>query len=203
MRPYRAGRSGPLARRYRGSPFGRQRQPGAACWARSSSSTSGTTRPAKSATGSAGPTSLSAVAGLGGGLLLAARILPARAASTFAWLAIVGHHGGRRAGRLSCRHRMALVGRPRRLHRHRLLTPGSGADFTPFRFVRCDEAAWRFLGISLAGYNAIISFGVAAGWQCCCAAGAVKRMSTSAVTDRAQDAAKAAGHVADATTPTR
>jgi disulfide bond formation protein DsbB len=32
--------------------------------------------------------------------------------------------------------------------------------------VRCDEAAWRFLGISLAGYNALISFALAAvaGW---------------------------------------
>ncbi len=28
--------------------------------------------------------------------------------------------------------------------------------------VRCDEAAWRFLGISLAGYNAVISAGLAA-----------------------------------------
>jgi len=28
--------------------------------------------------------------------------------------------------------------------------------------VRCDEAAWRLLGISLAGYNAILSFIVAA-----------------------------------------
>ena len=27
--------------------------------------------------------------------------------------------------------------------------------------VRCDEAAWRFLGISLAGYNAVISGGLA------------------------------------------
>lgn len=27
--------------------------------------------------------------------------------------------------------------------------------------VRCDEAAWRFLGLSLAGYNALISFGLA------------------------------------------
>ena len=26
---------------------------------------------------------------------------------------------------------------------------------------RCDEAAWRFLGISLAGYNAVISLGLA------------------------------------------
>jgi disulfide bond formation protein DsbB len=28
--------------------------------------------------------------------------------------------------------------------------------------VRCDEAAWRFLGISLAGYNAVISAALAA-----------------------------------------
>jgi disulfide bond formation protein DsbB len=27
--------------------------------------------------------------------------------------------------------------------------------------VRCDEAAWRFLGISLAGYNALISLAMA------------------------------------------
>jgi len=29
------------------------------------------------------------------------------------------------------------------------------------RPVRCDEAAWRFLGISLAGYNAVISLALA------------------------------------------
>jgi len=42
-----------------------------------------------------------------------------------------------------------------------------------FRVVRCDEAAWRFLGLSLAGYNAVISlvlaalasWGVARAWQ--------------------------------------
>jgi disulfide bond formation protein DsbB len=27
---------------------------------------------------------------------------------------------------------------------------------------RCDEAAWRFLGVSLAGYNALISAALAA-----------------------------------------
>lgn len=34
------------------------------------------------------------------------------------------------------------------------------------RVVRCDEAAWRFLGISLAGYNVLISLVLAAiaGW---------------------------------------
>ena len=31
-----------------------------------------------------------------------------------------------------------------------------------FRVVRCDEAAWRFLGLSLAGYNALISLFLAA-----------------------------------------
>jgi disulfide bond formation protein DsbB len=29
------------------------------------------------------------------------------------------------------------------------------------RVVRCDDAAWRFLGLSLAGYNALISLGLA------------------------------------------
>jgi disulfide bond formation protein DsbB len=48
--------------------------------------------------------------------------------------------------------------------------------------VRCDEAAWRFLGISLAGYNMLISLGLAAvaAWG---AAGAVHRRR-SAVTPR-------------------
>lgn len=30
--------------------------------------------------------------------------------------------------------------------------------------VRCDEIAWQFLGISMAGWNAILSFGLAAVW---------------------------------------
>jgi disulfide bond formation protein DsbB len=42
-----------------------------------------------------------------------------------------------------------------------------------FNVVRCDEAAWRFLGLSLAGYNALISlllaavaaYGMVAGWH--------------------------------------
>ena len=41
------------------------------------------------------------------------------------------------------------------------------------RVIRCDEAPWRFLGLSLAGYNALISlalaaialWGAAAAWQ--------------------------------------
>jgi disulfide bond formation protein DsbB len=103
----------------------------------------------------------SAVLGLGGGLLLASGILPRRAARTFAWLAIVAVTI---AGALGVYHAgvewqwwegpSACTGPG--------FTPGSSAAFTPFHFVRCDEAAWRFLGISLAGYDAVVSFWVAA-----------------------------------------
>jgi disulfide bond formation protein DsbB len=39
-------------------------------------------------------------------------------------------------------------------------------DLDKISVVRCDEAAWRFLGISLAGYNVLISLALAAvaGW---------------------------------------
>ena len=48
---------------------------------------------------------------------------------------------------------------------------GTGGDFSggggllqqmeETRVVRCDEAAWRFLGLSLAGYNVVISLALA------------------------------------------
>jgi disulfide bond formation protein DsbB len=42
---------------------------------------------------------------------------------------------------------------------------GPAADFLKrletINITRCDEAAWRFLGLSLAGYNALISAGLA------------------------------------------
>src|SRR5712675_2286213 len=39
-------------------------------------------------------------------------------------------------------------------------------DLDKISVVRCDEAAWRFLGISLAGYNVLIALALAAvaGW---------------------------------------
>jgi len=48
-------------------------------------------------------------------------------------------------------------------------TACTGLGFNPaaldgpdaFRVVRCDVAAWRLFGLSLAGYNALISLGVA------------------------------------------
>src|SRR5215475_6430987 len=36
------------------------------------------------------------------------------------------------------------------------------SSLTKLTIVRCDEAAWRFLGLSLAGYNVLISLALAA-----------------------------------------
>jgi disulfide bond formation protein DsbB len=41
-------------------------------------------------------------------------------------------------------------------------TGGLLTQLQNIRVVRCDEAAWRFLGLSLAGYNVLISFALAA-----------------------------------------
>jgi disulfide bond formation protein DsbB len=45
---------------------------------------------------------------------------------------------------------------------------------------RCDEASWRFLGISLAGYNAAISAALAA-----TALGALGRRADALISQRA------------------
>jgi disulfide bond formation protein DsbB len=44
-------------------------------------------------------------------------------------------------------------------------------SLTNMTIVRCDEAAWRFLGLSLAGYNVLISLALAAiaAWGATCA----------------------------------
>jgi disulfide bond formation protein DsbB len=41
-------------------------------------------------------------------------------------------------------------------------TGGLLQQLNTVRVVRCDEAAWRFLGLSLAGYNALISLALTA-----------------------------------------
>ena len=52
---------------------------------------------------------------------------------------------------------------PERLRRRGAPAPGSVGDFLRdlerTRVVSCTEAAWRFLGLSLAGWNALISLG--------------------------------------------
>ena len=87
--------------------------------------------------------------------------------------AMLWNEGSRR---LSLRRGMALVAgsagllrRGAEFQRRRQLDRADEQDGV----VRCDEAAWRFLGLSLAGYNVLISltlavialWGVAAAWK--------------------------------------
>ena len=108
------------------------------------------------------PHGLAIALGLVGGLLSVTRILPAPASRLLAWGALLAiaasgvigaYHAGVEwkfwPGPSACTGGGGGF------------TPGGGSDFTPFRFVRCDEAAWRFLGISMAGYNALFSIAAA------------------------------------------
>ncbi len=102
----------------------------------------------------------SAVIGLGGMILVRAGVIPARTAFAIAALAVLcvaitGGLGVYHAG----------------VEWH--LWKGPTACTTGFQFTggpldlnapvpQCDRAAWRLFGISMAGYNAIISLGAAA-----------------------------------------
>ena len=100
-----------------------------------------------------------AFVGLVGGGLIVAGVLPARLAVLVAALAILGVAA---SGAIGVFH--AGVGWK--------LWPGPTHCTTGFQFngtldinapvPRCDQAAWRLFGISMAGYNAIISLGAAA-----------------------------------------
>jgi disulfide bond formation protein DsbB len=96
--------------------------------------------------------------GLVGGGLVAGRVLPPSLAKTLAFLAIAA---------------IAVSGAIGIFHAgvEWKFWPGpdacTGIGYVPgrddnFQVVRCDEAQWRLLGISLAGYNALFSFGAAA-----------------------------------------
>jgi disulfide bond formation protein DsbB len=100
-----------------------------------------------------------AVIGLGGAILLSIGVLPARAAFIIAVLATLG---------------VAISGGLGIFHAgvewH--FWPGPTACTTGFHFnggpldlnapvPQCDHAAWRLFGISLAGYNAVVSLGAA------------------------------------------
>lgn len=106
------------------------------------------------------PHGLAVLFGLGGAAALAAGLIGAPAARALAWLAILAiavsgaigaYHAGVEWGWWLGPTACTGAG----------FAPGPTSNFTPFRLVRCDEAAWRLFGLSLAGYNALISIGVA------------------------------------------
>lgn len=100
--------------------------------------------------------------GIGGGILAAGGQLPANATRLLAWLAVTALIVTGAIGIFHAGVEWKLWAGP---------THCAGAGIDPRQLeiviVRCDEAAWRLLGISLAGYNAILSLlvaGIAASW---------------------------------------
>ncbi len=98
--------------------------------------------------------------GLIGGWLVARRVLPAELARALAILAILGLVISGAIGVFHAGVEWKLWPGPSECTGIGYV-PGRD-DFKPLQIVRCDEAQWRLLGISLAGYNAVFSLGAAA-----------------------------------------
>ena len=98
--------------------------------------------------------------GLIGGMLVWADVLPANWARAFAIGAIAGLLISGALGVFHAGVEWKLWPGPPQCTGFGYV-PGQ-EDFKPLQIVRCDEAQWRLLGISLAGFNAIFSFGAAA-----------------------------------------
>ena len=98
--------------------------------------------------------------GLGAGALAAAGALPAATVRLLAWLAVIALVVTGALGVFHAGVEWKLWPGPSHCTGIGYV-PGKD-DFGPLNIVRCDEAAWRLLGISLAGYNAILSLAIAA-----------------------------------------
>jgi disulfide bond formation protein DsbB len=98
------------------------------------------------------------ILGLGTGGLALNRVLPRETTRALTWLAIVAIAVSGAIGVFHAGVEWKLWQGP---------DACTGVGFVPgqsttFQVVRCDEAQWRLLGISLAGYNAIFSLAMAA-----------------------------------------
>ena len=96
--------------------------------------------------------------GLGGGALVSMRVLPPSAAKALAWAAIAAIAISGAIGIFHAGVEWKFWEGPPACTGTGYV-PGQSDDF---KVVRCDEAQWRLLGISLAGYNAIFSLAAAA-----------------------------------------
>jgi disulfide bond formation protein DsbB len=97
--------------------------------------------------------------GIGGAGLALLGAVPAKAARALAWLAVAALVVTGAIGIFHAGVEWKLWQGPAHCTGG-LYVPGRD-DFSTIQVVRCDEALWRFLGISLAGYNAILSLAVA------------------------------------------
>jgi len=102
-----------------------------------------------------------AVIGLGGGLLSAAGILPARLSPAIAALAVLAIAVSGGLGVFHAGVEWHFWPGPTACTTGFHMEPGQTIDWNA-PVPHCDIAAWRLFGISMAGYNAIISLGAAA-----------------------------------------
>jgi disulfide bond formation protein DsbB len=103
----------------------------------------------------------SAVIGLGGGALLAGGILPGRLAPVIAALAVLAVAASGALGVFHAGVEWHFWPGPTACTTGFHLEPGQTIDWNA-PVPKCDVAAWRLFGISMAGYNAAISLGAAA-----------------------------------------
>jgi disulfide bond formation protein DsbB len=96
--------------------------------------------------------------GLGGGSLVSMRVLPPSTAKAIAWAAILAIAISGAIGIFHAGVEWKFWNGPPACTGNGYI-PGQSDDF---KVIRCDEAQWRLFGISLAGYNAMISLAAAA-----------------------------------------
>jgi len=102
------------------------------------------------------PHGAAAMLGLGGALLAVTGIAPERIARPLVWLAVIALVITGAIGVFHAGVEWKLWAGPAHC-------TGAGIDpRATFQIIRCDEAQWRLFGISLAGYNAVVSLAVAA-----------------------------------------
>ncbi len=102
------------------------------------------------------PHGIAIVIGLAGGLLALGEVVPVPLARIIAYAAILALAVSGAIGAFHAGVEWKWWPGPDACTGGIYIPPPAGEPVN-FRFIRCDEAAWRFLGISLAGYNAIIS----------------------------------------------
>jgi disulfide bond formation protein DsbB len=108
------------------------------------------------------PLDAAAVAGLGAAALSAVGMIDRKVVTALAWLALILIAASGLIGAYQAGVEWKFMPGPASCTGSLVAFHG-GADLAPAApVVRCDEASWRLLGISLAGYNAIFSLGAAA-----------------------------------------
>ena len=107
------------------------------------------------------PLDAAIVTGLGGAGLFAAGILDRKTMLALAWLSLALIAAAGSIGAYQAGVEWKFLPGPTSCTGARFVFHGAGDLANAAPVARCDEASWRFFGISLAGYNALLSLGAA------------------------------------------